>query len=71
MCSLYSDEVIHTWVVVYKDMEILCKAKNARSAKHNAWIKYCDAYPTTFIDFLKGINKVYVKDNSNIEEVQQ
>lgn len=42
-----------SYVVDYNGWLIHVKAKTAKAAKYRAWMKFKEAYPTDFIDFVR------------------
>lgn len=47
-----------TYKVYYNGWGISTDATNAKQARHKAWQKFNDAYPTPYGDFMRGIEDV-------------
>lgn len=46
------------FIVMYNGWEIRVTADNKKQARHRAWVKFSDAYPVSYGEFMQNIEEV-------------
>lgn len=49
------------YIVRYNGWRIEIEAASIKQARHRAWVKFNDTYPTPYGDFMRGIEDVGVE----------